>query len=260
MTDIDPALAPSITGTVAGQTTTSEAPVDPFASVTISDPNMGATDALTITLSNNGTTGTLSGQGLSGGTNGVYKFAAASAATITSELQQLVFTPNAGAPGTSTATTFTLSDLSSADVTPTVDSTTTMINTDPSSSPVLDARNFSATPHAGTVADPWPESAIANAIAALPSTGGTVMIANGVWSINSPLESTRTILSLLARAPLRNLGSQTPGKCGSAAIPRSSIPMALRRLGSLTTQCRDSQSMPTICRFRIVGRCGGAIV
>ena len=125
---------PTISGTVENQhglTTTSEAPVHPFAGVTISDPNTAATDTLTITLSNGGTTGTLSGSGLSGGTNGVYTLAAAAAATITSELDALVFTPKAGAPGSSTTTTFTLSDLSSADATPTVNSSTTVINTDP---------------------------------------------------------------------------------------------------------------------------------
>ena len=89
---------PTISGTVENQhglTTTSEAPVHPFAGVTISDPNTAATDTLTITLSNGGTTGTLSGSGLSGGTNGVYTLAAAAAATITSELDALVFTPKA---------------------------------------------------------------------------------------------------------------------------------------------------------------------
>src|SRR5262249_24443725 len=121
---------PTISGTVANQhglTTTSEAPVHPFAGVTISDPNTAATAKLTITVLNLtqygpnffGTTGTLSGSGLSGGTDGVYTLAAAAAATITSELHALVFTPTAGAPGSSTTTTFTLSDLSSADATPT---------------------------------------------------------------------------------------------------------------------------------------------
>ena len=107
-------IAPTISGTVAGQTTTSEAPVNPFSGVTISDPNNGATDTLTITLSNNGTTGTLSGTGLSGGTNGIYTLAGGTATTITQELDRLVFTPTAGAPGSSTTTTFTLSDLRSA--------------------------------------------------------------------------------------------------------------------------------------------------
>jgi hypothetical protein len=119
--------SPTISGTVAGQTTTKHAPLQPFAGVTIRDPNNGATDTLTITLSDNGTTETLSGIGLSRGTNGVYTLAAASAATITSELQQLVFTPTAGAPS-STTTTFTLSNLSSADATATVNNTTSVID------------------------------------------------------------------------------------------------------------------------------------
>jgi hypothetical protein len=126
----DPA-APTISGTVAGQTTSSEAPVNPFSGVSISDPNSGATDTLTITLSANGTTGTLSGSGLSGSSSGVYTLAAASAATITSELQALKFTPTAGAPNSSTTTSFALSDLSSGDSTPTVNNKTTVINTDP---------------------------------------------------------------------------------------------------------------------------------
>src|SRR5207244_13471112 len=101
------------------------------------DPNTAATDTLTITLNNGGTTGTLSGSGLSGGTNGVYTLAAAAAATITSELHALVFTPKAGAPGSSTTTTFTLSDPNSANATPTVNSSTTVINTDPAGAPPL---------------------------------------------------------------------------------------------------------------------------
>jgi uncharacterized repeat protein (TIGR03803 family) len=64
------ASAPTITGTASGQATTSEAPVAPFAHVTIDDSNPGATDTLTITLSGAG--GTLSGTGLSGGAGGIY--------------------------------------------------------------------------------------------------------------------------------------------------------------------------------------------
>ena len=63
---LPPAVPPMITGTKAGQMTTSEAPVDPFSHVTISDANNGGTntDTLTITLSGGG--GVLSGSGLSG--------------------------------------------------------------------------------------------------------------------------------------------------------------------------------------------------
>ena len=133
--DTDPAAAPTITGTVAAQPTTSEALVHPFSAVTITDPNSGATDTLTITLSGAG--GTLSGTGLINDGGGVYTLAAAAPATINTELDALVFTPTAGAPGTSSTTTFTLSDLSSAYATATVNTTTTVIDTDPAAAPTI---------------------------------------------------------------------------------------------------------------------------
>ena len=122
------AAAPTIAGTVSGQATTSEAPVKPFTHVAIGDANVGATDTLTITLGGAG--GTLNGTGLSAGVGGVYTLSGTTAA-ITNELDALVFTPTAGAPDTTSTTTFTLSDLSSANGAPTVDSTTTVIDSDP---------------------------------------------------------------------------------------------------------------------------------
>ena len=130
--DQDPSLdpPPTIAGTASGQTTTSEAPVRPFAPATIGDPNVGATDTLTITLGGAG--GTLSGTGLSAGVGGIYSLSG-TASAITSELEALVFTPNAGAPNTSSTTTFRLSDQSSAGGAPAVDTATTVIDRDPSS-------------------------------------------------------------------------------------------------------------------------------
>ncbi|BAM90337.1 putative calcium binding hemolysin protein [Bradyrhizobium oligotrophicum S58] len=107
-------ILPTIRGTIAGQITTSEAAVHPFSTVTIDDLNVGATDTLTITL--NGGGGTLSGTGVSGG-NGVYTLSG-SAAAITGQLRALTFTPTAGAPNSSTTTTFTLSDSSTGYVAP----------------------------------------------------------------------------------------------------------------------------------------------
>jgi uncharacterized repeat protein (TIGR03803 family) len=118
---------PTISGTIGGQTTTSETPVKPFAHVTIGDANVGATDTLTITLGGGG--GTLKGTGLSGGTGGVYTLSG-TAAAITNELDALVFTPTAGLSNTSLSTTFTLTDQSSAGGTAAVDTTTTVINKD----------------------------------------------------------------------------------------------------------------------------------
>ena len=67
--DVDGAVAPTITGAAAGQTTNNEAVAHPFSGVTIGDANVGATETLTITLSGGG--GTLTGTGLSGG-SGTY--------------------------------------------------------------------------------------------------------------------------------------------------------------------------------------------
>ena len=130
--DVDGAVAPTITGTTAGQTTADEKAVSPFSGVTIGDANSGASETLTITLSGGG--GTLSGNGLSGA--GPYTLTG-SAATVTSELDALVFTPTAGAPGSQTTTTFTLSDASSAYATPTVNATTTVIDVDGAVAPTI---------------------------------------------------------------------------------------------------------------------------
>lgn len=53
---------------------------------------------------------------------------------------------------------------------------------------VIDARTFSPQQHAGTEADPWPGQAIIDALKSLPSTGGTVWLADGIWLINSKLQ------------------------------------------------------------------------
>jgi uncharacterized repeat protein (TIGR03803 family) len=124
-TDSDPGVAPTITGTVSSQATTSETPIDPFSGVTIGDTNAGATDTLSITLSG---LGSLSGTGLSL-SSGIYKLTG-TAAAITSELRALSFTPVDGVPNTSATTTFTLSDTSSAVSHPVV-ATTTVTDSDP---------------------------------------------------------------------------------------------------------------------------------
>ena len=126
VTDSDPVVAPTITGTVSSQATTSETPLDPFSGVTIGDANAGATDALSITLSG---PGALSGTGLSV-SSGIYTLTG-TAAAITSELRALSFTPVDVVPNTSVTTTFTLSDTSSAVSQLPVVATTAVTDSDP---------------------------------------------------------------------------------------------------------------------------------
>ena len=119
--------------------------------MTIGDPNAGATDTLTITLASTGAKlGTLSGTGLTG--SGATYQLAGTAATITSELDALSFTPVNGVPDTSVTATFDLSDLSSAFPTATTNDTTSVTDTD-LAIPPTPAINF---PHvANSNVDEW---------------------------------------------------------------------------------------------------------
>jgi hypothetical protein len=121
-----PAVAPTITGTEF-QATTSEMPIDPFATVTIGDANNGATnvDTLTIALSGNGT---LSGAG-SVGAGDVYTLTG-TAAALTTALHAMVFTPVDGVPNTSATTGFALDLTDPVTGGPVPDNTTTVIDSD----------------------------------------------------------------------------------------------------------------------------------
>jgi hypothetical protein len=104
------ALPPMISGTSAEQSVDSGQSDTPFASVTISDPNINTLDSLSIEVT--GVGGALAdGAGFSGlatSAPGVYTLSG-TAAAITSELDALVFTSG---PGVGT-TTFTLNDTTS---------------------------------------------------------------------------------------------------------------------------------------------------
>jgi hypothetical protein len=130
-----PAVAPTITGAVAGQITVSEAPVTPFSHVTITDANNGGIDTDTLSIIFSGGGMLTDGAGFAGtssltGSNGSYTLTG-TAAAITAELDALLFTPVNGVPSTSVTTTFTLSDTSTAGTTSASNSVTTVIDHDP---------------------------------------------------------------------------------------------------------------------------------
>ncbi len=126
---ITPSL--SIIGTVAGEADTAEAPIQPFAGVTIKDDNSGATETLTITQVGQGS---LSGPGLSG-QNGTYTLSG-DALTVTNALRALTFTPVNTLPDNYATTRFTLADTDSAGVSQS-DATTTVVDHRPSVPPTL---------------------------------------------------------------------------------------------------------------------------
>ena len=127
-------VAPTIAGTVAGQTVTPGSVIDPFSGVTISDANTAPapTDSITITVMN-GTTptdgnGTLTGAGLTETSPGVYTIAAATPATVTTELDNLTFHPTGAPPVT---TNFKLAVTDPGVAMTATDTTTSVIEQNP---------------------------------------------------------------------------------------------------------------------------------
>ena len=112
-------------------------PFSPFAGVSITDPNAGATETVKITLENaqgqaTDANGTLTGGGLTETApgSGIYTLNATDPTTLSGELDKLTFTPTSRqvAPGSAVTTTFTISDRNSAGLT-TTDSTTSVVAT-----------------------------------------------------------------------------------------------------------------------------------
>jgi hypothetical protein len=159
--DSDPAVAPIISGTVANQTTASEATVMPFSGVTISDANNGRTNVDTLSIAFAAADGSLSGAGLMGSSGSYSLMGTASA--ITTALDALVFTP-VGVPNTSATTGFALdlTDPVTGGAVP--DNTTTVIDSDPAVAPMI----------SGTVAN----QTTASEATVMPFSGVTISDAN----------------------------------------------------------------------------------
>jgi Ca2+-binding RTX toxin-like protein len=132
------AVAPSIAGTAAGQAVTDETTIQPFSGATVTDGNPGATDTVTIVLSD-AANGTLSGSGLTLVSTGTYTLTG-SAAAVTTALDALTFTPTAHevAPGNTVTTSMTLT-VSDGIASPATDSTTSVIATAVNDAPTITA-------------------------------------------------------------------------------------------------------------------------
>jgi len=145
--NLSPATAPTISGTVHGQTTTANAAIHPFSGVTVGDGNLGGSETLTITLSG---PGRLSGAGSP--TNGTYTLAGA-AADVTAALHAVTFTATGGIPNMSVTTTFALSDQSSLYGTPVADTSTSVVASWVGSAlPAATVHDFTATSHHQAIA------------------------------------------------------------------------------------------------------------
>jgi RTX calcium-binding nonapeptide repeat (4 copies) len=131
-----PSGPPVITGTIAAETVASDRTIAPFSTVAISDAATSARDMATISLVTNvggllrtisDDKGFLAGSGLTETSSGMYTLASSDPATLTKELDSLVFTPTPLPSGvTSVRTTLELSVSNSSDGQTAADNSTTV--------------------------------------------------------------------------------------------------------------------------------------
>ena len=245
VTDIDSAVAPTISGTKAGQTTTSDAPLKPFATATVADPNSGATDTLSIVLTG---AGSLSGTGLSGSA-GSYSLSG-TAAAVTSALQGLTFTPAAGAAGTAAATSFTLTDTSSAYATPFADSTTSVIDTDPAP-PTIEGTVAGEITTFETPVNPFFDATLGDSntgatdiVTITLSGGGGTLTGTGLTGSGSSYTLTGTAAAVTAQLVALRFTPAAPGTTSFTLSDKSSADAT--PTVDTTTTVLDTDSLPVI--------------
>jgi hypothetical protein len=187
--------APAISGAVAGQTINDDTTVLPFSGVTIADPDAGATETVTITLTDSGiasdANGTLSGTGVTRTDTGTYILTSGSPDDVTTALEAVVFTPTAHemAPGTTITTGMTLAVTDGIVGSPVTDTTTSVITTALNDPPVITGAaadqmisdNATALPFSGvTIADP--DLGASESITITLTDGGIASDADGTLS------------------------------------------------------------------------------
>ena len=115
----------------------------PFSGVTITDPDAGASESITITLTDGGIAsdagGTLSGTGITKTGTGTYTLTSGSPGAVTTALEAVVFTPTAHAvaPGSTITTGMTLAVTDGIVGSPVTDTTTSVITTALNDAPAI---------------------------------------------------------------------------------------------------------------------------
>ncbi|MFZ6723806.1 DUF4214 domain-containing protein, partial [Undibacterium sp. Ji49W] len=204
-------VAPTIGGVAAGQTVTETTTVSPFAAVTITDPDAGASETIIITLDVAAkgafTAASLAATGFSTADGGLtYTHAAGSPAAVQAAIRGLVFQPAAGRVpvGSTETTTFTISasdGIASAVLNNTTTVIATGINAAPTNISLLPATILQGSPDNSSVGtltatDPNPSD---TASFSLVAGNGTNDRDNGKFIISGT--------SLVAKNPL----GMTPG-------------------------------------------------
>jgi hypothetical protein len=225
-------LAPALSG-AAPSATADNASAQPFAGVSVSDPNG---DNVSMAISFNGANGTLSGAGLSGA-GGSYALAAASPAALGAALRALVFTPtpNQAVVGAGVATTFTLTPSDSQGLAGAASSASVLTATSVNDAPVIGGASAAGPVTPGATAAPFGSVQIGD-----PDVGAAVIV---TVSPDSAAKGAFTAASLSASGFASSDGGQT--YTHAAAAP-AAAQAALRALVFQTTAGLNATTTFTI--------------
>ena len=220
--------APTISGTVTGQTVYDTATVSPFTGVTIGDVDPGTTLAVSVTIDAAAkgvfTLTSLTSSGFADAGGGVYTFTG-SAAAATTAIRALVFSPadNRVASGATETSTFTIS-ADDAVAAATTDAAATVISTNANDAPTITGAaggqtvndNATMSPFAGVTigdADPGTSLAISVTIDAAAkgvftpaslTTSGFVAAGGGVYTFTGSATAATTAIRALVFNPTDN--------------------------------------------------------
>ena len=190
---------PTLAGGQAAQSTTDKAITAPFATVTVTDPDAGQTETLTITYA--AANGRLSGAGFVG-QPGSYSGAFASATAAQAALRSLLFTPteNQVAPGGAVTSGFTIS-VSDGTATAT-DATTSVVVTSLNDAPVLGGVLPAQTATAGSSIQPFSTAVLTEADVGQTETL-TITLSGGAGALSGGafVQSGNGVYSLAAVTP-----------------------------------------------------------
>jgi len=246
--------APNVTPT-PDVTTTDEATARPFASLAVSDADVGAVETVTITLGN-AANGTLSGTGLTAKGNGVYALSGGIAA-VTTELENLLFTPTAHqvTPGKAVTTGVTLAVSNNGG--PAVISTSSIIATAVNDAPTITGAAAGQPATAGSAMAPFAGVKIADVdtgvtdslTITLKNSGGVATDADGTLSGAGLTKTGTGTYSLAAATPL-TLSTEleallfTPA-AGTGSVTTSFILTASQTAGGSTVTATNSATTVT---------------
>lgn len=220
-TPVSPTI--SVPGSDVGIAATNNGTVDPFAGVTIADPNYNVSDTVTITLSNGDANGTLSA-GNSGTLTktgaGTYTLTADNLTDLNTALDSLVFTPTP-TPNSTVTTTFTLSVADNANPSQhSANATTSVVDTGTPVAPSITrtgAQTYSQTYTNGTAISPFTDIAVGDlnagvqvsAVITVTNPGGTVIgDTNGSFASMPGLVETVPGVYVLASNTAANITSE----------------------------------------------------